>query len=338
MKVLAIPVSGRKSVLYFFTVCCFIIALLLATSNAQAQPSMSWSDWVQQLRQEAVAQGINPVLFDQLFAGMTPNSSILHFDKTQPERRLTFMQYRNSRIDPYRIRLGQSEFQKNQNLLQQVGNSYGVDPCFIAAFWGIETSYGRYMGTFSVIRSLATLAYDSPRGSYFRGELLVALQILNDGHITPNKFVGEWAGASGMPQFMPSSWMKYAVDFDGDGHKNIWTSYPDAFASIANYLRMNGWQSGQPWGVQVNLPAGFNSADVGLNQTRPISDWLRMGVQPVNMAALPSNQATTASIIMPYGGPAFMVFNNFRVVMKYNNSTFYAGSVSYLADQICRRN
>lgn len=314
----------------------FLLILCIATSSYAAQ-TLSWVDWVQDLRKDAIAQGISPNLFDELFSHISePQAKVLHFDKTQPEKRITFKQYRKTRIDPLRIRLGQQFYKKNQGLFDQIGNSFKVDPCVITAIWGIETSYGRYMGDFSVIRALATLAYDNRRGDYFRNELLIALHILNEGHITIDQFKGEWAGASGHPQFMPSSWRKYAVDYNKDGRKDIWADYTDAFASIANYLAKNGWQASQPWGILVNLPNSFPDSEVGLNKTKTVEQWQAMGVK-LEQSIPADEQHLMASIIKMAGGPDMMVFNNFRVLMKYNNSVFYAGSVGYLADQICHR-
>jgi membrane-bound lytic murein transglycosylase B len=329
--------SAYKLFLYVFFGIVLFLAGFIKLNNAQAATTMTWDNWVQQLRQDAIADGVSANLFDHAFAGLTPNQSILHFDKHQPEKRITFLQYRATRIDSLRIRLGQTEYQKNAEILNTIGHAFGVDPCIITAIWGMETSYGRYMGNFSVIRSLATLAYASPRADYFRGQLIIALHILDNGHVSLNEFKGEWAGASGIPQFMPSSWLNYAVDYDQDGRKNIWSSRPDAFASIANYFRANGWQTNQPWGLTVTLPSGFDDSLVGLKQERTIEEWLSMGVRPTNMADLPHNHHLMASIIRPNGGPDFMVFNNFKVIMKYNNSTFYAASIGYLADKICGR-
>ena len=301
----------------------FLMMMGIVTNSYAEYNSQSWATWVQQLRHQAVAQGINPSLFDHLFNGMVPSQKVLGFEKHQPERRLTFMQYRQTRIDPFRIRLGKSAYHQREALFNSIGHRYNVDPCFLTAFWGIETSYGHYLGTFPVVNSLATLAYASPRKDYFRNELLIALRILNEAHITQDKFVGEWAGASGQPQFMPSSWERYAVDYDGDGHKNIWTNYSDAFASIANYLRLNGWQGGQPWGVIVTLPANFNTNLASLNTEKSVADWLHMGVI-INSSGKRPDNSLRASIVRLNGGPDFMVFNNYKVVMKYNNSTFYA--------------
>lgn len=311
--------------------------LILFSSLAIAQPNESWDAWLQQLRQEAISQGISPKVFDTAFANIHgPNAQVLYFNRTQPEKRMTFLQYRKSRIDSMRIRMGKFEYQKNQNLLNYISNNYNIDPCFVAAIWGIETSYGHYMGTFPVINSLSTLAYESNREEYFRSELLIALHILNDGHVSINHFKGEWAGASGYPQFMPSSWEKYAVDYNNDGRKDIWTSPADGLASIGNYLAKNGWQKNQPWAIQVILPATFDDNLLGLNIVKTVNQWNALGVQPANGFNIP-DQTLNASILQPNGGPTFMVFDNFKTILTYNKSIFYVCSVGYLADKICGR-
>lgn len=184
------------------------------------------------------------------------------------------------------------------------------------------------------IQSLATLAYDHRRGPIFRKELFYALQMLNEGHVTLKDLKGEWAGATGQPQFLPSTWHHYAVDYDGDGHKDIWKSKGDVFASIANYLAHLGWQENQPWTIQVNLPANFDRDLLTTKTVKTVSEWEQMGVhfsQAENV-----NSQLLASVIEPDGSPAMMVFNNFRVIMKWNRSIYYAGTVGYMAQQICR--
>ena len=325
--------NGFKKILVFLTFIC-----LASISWASSIPSQtqSWESWVYQLRQNAMERGVSPELFDRLFNGMQPGKTQLNLKKTQPEKRLTFLEYRQSRIDPYRIKMGKTKFQNNNHLFLAIGDNFEVDPCFVAAIWGVETSYGTYLGTFPVIHSLATLAYASDRYEFFYQELLLALQILNEGHVSIADFKGEWAGASGQGQFLPSSWYKFAVDYDNDGKKNIWSSLPDGLASIANYLKQNGWQAGEPWGVTVELPSNFSEELIGLDIQKPLSDWIELGVRPKPGAHLPEADLP-ASVIYPYGGPAFLVFNNFRVLLKYNNSSYYAASVAYLADQICNR-
>ncbi len=310
--------------------------LLLVSVAGQAAAQQSWDSWVADLRQEALQDGIQADLFDRLFSEIRPNTSILHFDRKQPEHRLTFDKYRSSRADQYRIKIGQQKFKSNQQVLSEVGQTYGVDPCFIVAFWGMESSYGNFMGKYPVIKSLATLAYDSRRGDFFRKELLIALHILQEGHIDEAHFKGEWAGGSGHPQFLPSSWRRFAVDYNQDGRKDIWETPVDVFASIANYLNGNGWQAGQPWAIKVQVPASFDPSIADRKLKRTVGEWKKLGVVPLHGYTFP-NDDVQAAIIMPFGGPVFMTFKNFDVIMSYNNSTFYAGTIGYMADSICRR-
>lgn len=312
----------------------FVLTSLFCTSLFAKQ---SWQAFLQTIREEATNQGIRPDVVDDAFQGMyTPNWKVLSYDKSQPETRLTFLKYRNTRADAFRIALGKREFRKHQALLAKVAQFYGVSDCFIVSLWGLETSYGRYMGNFPVIHSLATLAYDARRADFFHSELLIALHILNEGHVQLNDFKGEWAGASGHPQFLPSSWRDYAVDFDGDGYKDIWKSLPDAFASIANYLYRNGWRRDEPWAIPVTVPANFDYQLMSLDITKPVSQWESLGVRAQFGEQLPNNDYQ-ASIVEPSGGPTMMIFNNFKVIMRWNHSIYYAGTVGYMAEKICQR-
>jgi membrane-bound lytic murein transglycosylase B len=298
--------------------------------------SQSWDQWVDEVRVEALKQGISPSVFDQAFAGIhEPSRQIKSFSHSQPEHRLTFMKYRTTRADNYRIAIGRKEYKKNKEILEDVAQHFGVNPCFIVSFWGMETSYGTYMGNFPVIKALATLAYDSKRKDFFRKELFLALHILNDGHVSLTDFKGEWAGASGQPQFLPSSWVKYAVDYDGDGKKDIWRSKPDVFASIANYMKQNGWHTGEPWAIQVKLPKKFDMKLEGKGIIKPVSEWNALGVRTESGEPLP-NQNLEASIVQPFGGPTFLAFPNYKMILRYNNSIYYAGAIGYMADKICQ--
>ncbi|KTD49317.1 lytic murein transglycosylase [Legionella quateirensis] len=310
-----------------------IVVMLL---NQVAFANQSWNDWVAGVREEAIQQGIAPNVFDEAFAGIKePSRQIKGFMHSQPEHRLTFTKYLNTRADNYRIAIGRKEYKRNKEVLDEVAKQYGVNPCFIVSFWGMETSYGTYMGNFPVIKALATLAYDSKRKDFFRKELLLALHILNDGHVSLADFKGEWAGASGQPQFLPSSWVKYAVDYDGDGRKDIWKSKPDVFASIANYMKQNGWQTGEPWAIQVKLPAKFDMKMEGKTIIKPVSEWNALGVRTENGQPLPY-QNLQASIVQPFGGPTFLAFSNYKMILRYNNSIYYAGAIGYMADKICQ--
>ena len=311
------------------------IAWLIST--AACAGSADWTHWVAQVRQEALSQGIRPAVFDEAFSEIhEPSKQIKGLAHSQPEHRLSYMNYRNSRVDNYRILMGRKKFKEYHDLLESIGKDYGVDPCFVVSFWGLETSYGSYMGTFPVIKSLATLAYDSSRPDFFRHQLFIALRILNDGHVSLAHFKGEWAGASGHPQFLPSSWVEYAVDYDGDGHKDIWESKPDALASIANYMKKNGWQTGEPWAIFVRLPAHFDASLKGKSIVKPTREWSALGVRTESGQPLP-NPDLMASIVQPDGGPVFLAYPNYKMILRYNNSIYYAGAIGYLADKICLR-
>ena len=321
----------------------FIIISLLFIINASslAQPKQSWADFIRDVRAQALSEGIRPEVVDQAFKGVrAPNRRVLNLDRSQPEKRLTYLKYRNTRADAFRIKLGRSELKKHQALLNQVYEKFGVSPCFITSIWGLETSYGRFMGSFPVIKSLSTLAYDNRRSAFFRKQLLLALHILNDGHVSLDKFKGEWAGASGHPQFLPSSWHNYAVDYNQDGRKDIWTNLGDVFASISNYLKQNGWKNNEPWAVPVTVPRNFDKQLITTKVAQPINktvaQWQALGVKPMgDQRPLPSQ--LQAAIIDPHGGPKLMIFNNFKVIMKWNRSIYYAGTVGYMAEKICRR-
>jgi membrane-bound lytic murein transglycosylase B len=315
----------------YLTVFAGLFAGVFFCSSSYAKES--WDGFLDGIRQEALQQGIRPAVVNEAFNWLSaPNSSVLRFDRAQPERRITYIKYRNTRADEFRISLGRNEMRKHKAILTQVAQRYDVNACFIVSLWGLETSYGRYMGTFPVIHSLTTLAYDDRRSDFFRNELFIALHILDEGHVRLKDFKGEWAGASGHSQFLPSSWRDYAVDDDGDGHKDIWKSLPDAFASIANYLHKNGWRRGEPWTVPVAIPAGLDKDLLSVDVTKSVAQWQRLGVRVDDN--LPGNMQ--ASIVQPDGGPAMMVFNNFKVIMKWNRSTYYAGTVGYMADRICQ--
>lgn len=313
-----------------------MMILMVCMTQGAVAAKQPWNSWVHDLKYEAMDQGISGQFFDYVFSDIRPNRRVISFDRSQPERRLDFKKYRRTRASKNRIAIGRKEYKRHQTLLTEVSNAYGVDPCFIVSLWGMESSYGRFMGSFPVLRSLATLAYDNRRADFFRKELLLALHIVQDGHVKLDRFKGEWAGASGQPQFLPSSWHKFAVDYNGDGRKDIWDSHGDIFASIANYLKGNGWQTGQPWAVEIKVPSNFDRSLKGKKIVKPVTEWQAMGIRTADGGPLP-HQELEASVIMPEGGPYLLGYNNFRVIMRYNNSTYYAGSIGYMADKICGR-
>lgn len=319
------------------TTLAFTVFITCFTATSAFSEQKNWNLWLQEVKQEALDQGISPEVIRMAFADVhEPSRKVKGLSKHQPEHRLSYYKYRKSRIDSYRIAMGKKRYKQYQETLEAIGREYGVDPCFIVSFWGIETSYGGYMGNFPVIKSLTTLAYDSKRAEFFRQELFTALHILNDGHVDLKHFKGEWAGASGHPQFLPSSWVQYAVDYDGDGKRDIWRSKPDALASIANYMKGKGWREGEPWAIHVKLPANFDRNLEGKSTVKTVKEWQELGVRTKNGGALPHPELK-ASIIQPHGGPVFLAYPNYKMILRYNNSIYYAGAVGYLADRICKR-
>jgi membrane-bound lytic murein transglycosylase B len=260
---------------------------------------------------------------------------VVEHDRKQPEVTQTFSEYMARRVTAALVAEGRKALRQHRALLEAVRRAYGVQPRFIVALWGVETRYGRYGGGYPVIASLVTLAYDARRARYFRRELLDALQILDAGHITPERMKGSWAGAMGQNQFMPSSFVRYAVDFDGDGRRDIWTTLADVFASSANYLANAGWRGDQTWGREVRLPAGFDLGLVGHGVRKRLSEWQRLGVRRANGGDLPRRDLL-ASVIMPGGpeGPAFVVYDKYRAILKWKRSDYFGMSVGRLADLI----
>jgi membrane-bound lytic murein transglycosylase B len=315
-----------------------MLVIVFLAHGASAQADAGFDRWVEELKIEAQGRGISSSLLDQAFQDVKPLPRVLELDRKQPESTMTFVQYQQHVISPSRIQRGREMLAQHRDLLTEVGQYYGVPPRIIVALWGIETSYGRNTGGFSVIDALATLAYDGRRSQYFRGELLNALQILQEGHASLPTMKGSWAGAMGQSQFMPSSFLKLAVDFDGDGRKDIWTTHADIFASAANYLSQSGWRARENWGRMVTLPGGFDTQETGLKIVKPIHVWQQKGVRRSNGRKLPI-ASMKGSIILPDGtlSPAFLVYHNFRVIMKWNRSIYFATSVGLLADAIVRQ-
>ena len=308
------------------------IPALLATP-AFAQTG-SFATFLTGVRAEAGRAGIAPATLDRAFAGVQPNAKVLERDRHQPEFTMTWAQYRNLLITDKRIEAGRAAFQRNRTLLQRVQQRYGVAPDVILGIWGLESSFGEKTGDFHIIEALATLAWDSARTKFFRSELIAALRIINNGDITPARMTGSYAGAMGQPQFMPSSYLRYAVDFEGNGRRDIWASTPDVLASIANYLAESGWRSGESWGQPITLPAGFTAA-TGRDNRRPVSDWMRLGVRPIR-GRLSGQPDQRAAVLLPDGatGEAFLAYDNFSAIRRYNPSDYYAIAVGLIGDDI----
>lgn len=295
----------------------------------------AWRVWLDGVRAEGVEKGVRPAILDEALAGIDPIPRVIELDRRQPEFTLTFAQYAERVVPPARVQKGRQVYAQHRALLESVGQRMGVQPRFIVALWGIETDFGRLTGGFNVVNALATLAFDGRRSTYFRKELFDALQILNEGHIEPSKMTGSWAGAMGQPQFMPSSFINFAIDYDEDGRRDIWTTQADVFGSAANYLKRVGWQDDQTWGREVRLPPGF---DAGLAEAKAIkrtAEWQALGVRNLDGSALPSRQLD-GQIVIPDGpeGRAFLVYDNFRATLRWNRSNYFALAVGLLSDRI----
>lgn len=293
------------------------------------------AEWMAGVRNDARKKGVSDKTLDAALKDIQPLKRVIELDRKQPEKTMTFADYKKKIVSAERIARGQKMFRENREILEKVGKKFGVQPQYIVALWGIETYYGTYTGGFGVVEALATLAYDGRRSSYFRGELMDALKILEEGHIKVADMKGSWAGAMGQSQFMPSSFMRYAVDHNGDGRRDIWTTREDVFASAANYLSNAGWKGDERWGRKVRLPKGFNMNLADLDTTKTVNGWAEMGVRNASGGPLPKS-TMKGSIVMPDGpeGEAYLVYNNYRSIMRWNRSTYFATSVGLLADRI----
>jgi lytic murein transglycosylase len=292
--------------------------------------------WIEKFRLRALEAGIPAATFDAALRGVEFNPKVVERDRSQNEFSKTIWDYLDTAVSEDRVALGLKAIDRHRDLLGRIEAEYGVEKEVVAAVWGLESAYGTYRGDLPVLGSLATLAYDGRRGAFFEAELIAALRIVEGGHV--ERFVGSWAGASGHTQFMPSSWESFAVDFDGDGRRNLWGDDPaDALASTANYLRHWGWTKGQPWGVEVRLPEGFDHDQTTERVVKPVADWQAMGVRLVGGGDLPDHGP--GSILLPGGhrGAAFLIWPNFQVIEKYNTADAYVVAIGSLSDRLAGR-
>jgi membrane-bound lytic murein transglycosylase B len=304
--------------------------------NLDIAPTQTFAEWQAGFRKEALAAGIRADLFDRAFIGVSPDMSVIKADRSQPEFSRPVWEYLDGALSPLRVRKGQALLQQHADILQSIEQRYGVDRQALVAVWGMESNFGQFQGTKSVINSLATLAYEGRRPGFAHAQLIAALQILQQGDITPEKMLGSWAGAMGQTQFIPTTYNTHAVDFDGDGRRDIWGSATDALASTAHYLQSSGWQRGQPWGFEVSLGEGFDYTLADGTIRKPVSEWERLGVSEYGgLPIAPDDKQLSASLLLPAGhrGPAFLIFDNFRAILKYNNSSSYALAVGLLSQR-----
>ena len=327
--------NEEKPLRYIF----LVLVLVLCAGGVRADAG--FDAWLKELRAEALEQGISQATLDTALDGVARIERVIELDRSQPEFTLTFAQYLDRVVPESRQKRARARLNQHRALLTEIGDAYGVQPRFVVALWGIETDFGRVLGGFKVIPALVTLAYDGRRSAFFRKELLDALHILDEGHISAADMKGSWAGAMGQSQFMPSSFRQYAQDYNKDGHKDIWGTQADVFASAANYLARVGWRDDMAWGREVKLPATGSASPANAMQfhdkktKKPLPEWARLGVVSVDGAPLPT-RALKARLVLPDGaeGRAYLVYANYEAILRWNRSNYFAIAVGTLADSM----
>jgi len=296
--------------------------------------TQNFEEFLDDIRHQALDQGISKVTLDQALSALTPNPKVLKFDRTQAEFSQNFWHYLGSRVSEYRLNNGAEKLNTHQRVLQNNYQKYGVPPHIIVAFWGLETNYGTYTGNLSLVRSLATLSHDLRRREFFTQQLLALLKLIDKGKI-PADAKGSWAGAMGNVQFMPTNVATYGIDADQDGEIGLWDNTQDIFASAANFLQKIGWHRGERWGREVSIPQNFDYQLATLKNKKTVNEWQTLGVRTAQGQDLPSS-TLNASLILPmgYNGPAFLAYRNFRAILRWNHSILYALSVGHLSDRL----
>ncbi|WP_019557680.1 lytic murein transglycosylase [Thiomicrorhabdus arctica] len=328
-----------------FLATCLVSISVFTTLSAQAQVTettpvaemeQDFQRWLVDFKIQAVQAGISSSTLSHAFADVHLNQKVLELDRRQPEFTSTFFEYYNRAVSDQRIQSGVKNLKKHRKLLHEVTQKYGVPERILVAFWGMETNYGSYTGNIPIIESLATLSYDPRRRSFFSKQLINALQIIDLGYVTPKEMKGSWAGAMGQCQFMPSNYLKYAVDGDGDGKINLWDSLPDALYSAGHFLEQLGWQKEQNWGREVHLPEDFDYALADGKTQRSLKEWQTLGIKQANNRSLSTQIDMPARLLLAsdFRGPAFLVYDNFKVIKRWNNSDKYAIGIGRLADRI----
>lgn len=316
-----------------------LLAGALSGLSAFASQSLAseeaFASCLRELRAEAASKGVTTATFDQHTAALAPDMAVVGFLDAQPEFVTPIWDYLAGLVDAERVADGRAMLAQWQDVLARGEAEYGVDPATVVAVWGVESNFGRNFGSRPLLTSLSTLSCFGRRQPFFRGEFFTTLKIVQEGHVAPERLTGSWAGAFGHTQFMPSTFMRLAVDFDGDGRRDLVDSVPDALASTANFLKRAGWNSALPWGFEVSLPAGFDTSDAGRRNKQPMQQWVARGVKRVDGGALPPG-ATPAGLLLPAGagGPAFLVTRNFDALYSYNAAESYALAIAHLSDRL----
>ncbi|MGQ4659412.1 lytic murein transglycosylase [Lysobacter sp. F6437] len=316
-----------------------LLALVLpAAPQMAAPPDYDVSEFnrcLDVLERKATGAGVNEALFDLNVRSVEPDTSVLRLLDAQPEFKTPIWDYLAGLVDEERVADGKAMLAQHAATLARVQQQYGVDPATVVAVWGVESDFGRTSGSRPLLQSLTTLSCMGRRQEFFRGELFSTLRIIQSGDVAADKLVGSWAGAFGHTQFMPSTFRRIAVDFDGDGRRDLVGSIPDALASTANYLERSGWRSGEPWGYEVRLPAGFDLSVSGRTERRPLSYWTGRGIRRADGTAIDAT-STPSALLLPAGsaGPAFLVFKNFDAIYSYNAAESYALAIAHLSDRL----
>ncbi|OAN46399.1 lytic murein transglycosylase [Magnetospirillum moscoviense] len=315
-----------------------VAALLVVGSLGPAmaqEPARDFQTWLKEVERDALAQGIKAETVETALTGIQHIDKVVELDRRQPEFTITYQQYIDRVLTPSKVERGRKLLAEHRAVLSEIERRYHVQPKYVVALWGIETDFGRVTGGYPVVSALATLGFDGRRSAYFRGELMNALKILDEGHIAPSAMLGSWAGAMGQCQFMPSSFLRFAEDWDGDGRRDIWGTKPDVFASASNYLLRSGWNGDETWGRAVTLPKGFDTRLVGLDTRKSLAEWSALGLTAANGKKLPKADLQASVIYAENGkGPTFLVYENFRTILKWNRSTYFALAVGHLAERI----
>jgi membrane-bound lytic murein transglycosylase B len=318
-----------------------------ATNSFAAK--VSFEQYVEDLKKEAISKGFETEFVNDKLKDLTYLHRVVKADKTQPEFVETLDTYLPKRVPEWKVKKARDAYKENLPLLTRISKEFGVQPRFIVSLWALETNFGRIQGKMPIIESLVTLSYDGRREAFFKNQLWASLTILKEGHISHEKFLGSWAGAMGQCQFIPTSFIAYAADGDGDGKKDIWNNKADVFASIANYLKSEGWSNSKTWGRQVKLPKGFDMSLImpkgskgrgeWLNNwkeaEKPLSEWAKLGITRMNGTVLPKT-SITATLITPDDakGRVYLAYDNYKSLMHWNRSYYFVTSVGSLADRI----
>ena len=327
--------SGIKKII-FLTILLFSTFSFAAVDEELKYDEKLFHGWIVDFTKEAKQKGISDKTIYKFMKDVSFVPRAIELDRKQPYKTKTFEQYLETVVPDFRVQRAKKMLNENRGILNEVSKKYGVQPRFIVALWAIESDFGRNMGGFTIVNTLATLAFEGRRAQFFRKELLDALKIIDDGHIAFEDMKGSWAGAMGQTQFMPSSFIELAVDHNKDGKRDIWGTRADVFASIANYLSKRGWDDGTTWGREVMLPKNFNDNLIGRKVEKGLSEWQKLGVRKLGGGSLPKRSDIKASIIKPEDDKkrAFLVYSNYKTVLKWNRSLYFATAVGTLSDAI----